>query len=293
MMDESDEEFYITQNSFISNRKAEGDVVPSDDVDIEERFDRLMGDDEIEERVRKSVPSATRYKDEWAVRAFEAWRSNRVNMAHRDNSIRRFSMPLQDMSVAELNDSISYFVFEVKKKDGTEYPANSLHGLVCAIQRYLKIQCGKNFRFFNDDLFSKLRTSLDTVMKERSAAGIGVHSKRAEVITLDEEDQLWSKNILGDGNGKQLVETLVYLLGLHFALRGGQEHRRLRWTNSQIALKYDDQGRKYLEYSEDVSKTNAGGLKERKVKPKVTRAYENSDATRCIVRLYEKYCSLW
>ena len=185
------------------------------------------------------------------------------------------------------------FVFEVKKQDGTEYPANSLHGLVCAIQRYLKSQCGKNFRFFNDDFFSKLRTSLDTVMKERSAAGIGVHSKRAEVATLDEEDQLWSKNILGDGNAKQLVETLVYLFGLHFALRGGKEHWRLRWTSSQITLKYDDQGKKYLEYSEDVSKTNSGGLKERKTKPKVTRAYENTDSTRCILRLYEKYCSLW
>ena len=110
------------------------------------------------------------------------------------------------------------FLF-LKKQDGTEYPGNSLHGLVCAIQRYLKSQCGKDFRFFNDDFFSKLRTSLDTVMKEGSAAGIGVHSKRAKVITFDEENQLWSKNILGDGNDKQSVETLVYLLGLHFALR--------------------------------------------------------------------------
>ena len=153
------------------------------------------------------------------------------------------------MLAHELNDSISLFVFEVKTQDGTGYPGNSLHGLVCAIQRYLKSQCGKNFRFFNDDFFSKLRTSLDTVMKEGSAAGIGVHSKRAEVITLDEENQLWSKNILGDGNGKQSVETLVYLLGLHFALRGGKEHRQLRWANSQIALKYDDERKKYLECS--------------------------------------------
>jgi hypothetical protein len=48
MMDKSDKVFYITQNSFISNRIAEGDVVSSDNVDIEERFDRLLGDDEIE-----------------------------------------------------------------------------------------------------------------------------------------------------------------------------------------------------------------------------------------------------
>ena len=41
------------------------------------------------------------------------------------------------------------------------------------------------------------------------ADGIGVQTKRAEIIMLDKADDLWSKNILGDGMGKQLVETLV------------------------------------------------------------------------------------
>ena len=92
-------------------------------------------------------------------------------------------------------------------------------------------------------------------MKERSAAGIGVESKRAEVISLEEENRLWAKNILGEDSGTQLVETLVYLFGLHFALRGGKEHRRLRCVNPRIVLKYDDKGKKYLEYTEGISKT--------------------------------------
>ena len=76
-------------------------------------------------------------------------------------------------------------------------------------------------------------------MKERSAAGIGLICKRAEVITMDEKNQKWGSNILGEENGKRLVETLVYLFGLHFALRGGKEHRRLRSVNPQAALKND------------------------------------------------------
>ena len=104
---------------------------------------------------------------------------------------------------------------------------------------------------------------------------------------------MWTSNTLGEENGKQLVETLVYLFGLHFALRGGKEHRRLRSVNPQVVLKYDEKGKKHLEYTEDVSKTNAGGLNHRKTKPKITRAYENPDATRCVVRLFEKYNSLW
>ena len=73
---------------------------------------------------------------------------------------------------------------------------------------------------------------------------------------------------LGEENGKQLVETLVYLFGLHFALRGGKEQRHLRSVNPQVVLKYDEKGKKYLEYTEDVSKTNAGGLNQRKTQPK-------------------------
>ena len=115
-------------------------------------------DTEIQECVRRCVPSATRYKDEWASRAFETWRSKREKIALRDKSIRCVKTPLENMSAEELNESMAHFVSEVKKQDSQEYPANSLHGLVCAIQRYLKTQCGKNFHFFNDGMFNKLQS---------------------------------------------------------------------------------------------------------------------------------------
>ena len=87
-------------------------------------------------------------------------------------------------------------------------------------------------------------------------------------------------------NGKQLVEMLAYSFELHFALRRGKEYRRLLRTSSQIALNYDDQGKKYsnLIIIQYVSKTNSSVLKERKTRPKDSRACENTDSTRCIVR---------
>ena len=55
----------------------------------------------------------------------------------------------------------------------------------------------------------------------------------------------------------------MYLFGIHFALRGGNEHRRLRAVHSQIIKGVDKEtGLHYLEYREDVSKTNAGGITE-------------------------------
>ena len=53
-------------------------------------------------------------------------------------------------------------------------------------------------------------------MKERSLPGL---CKKTEVITINEEDQMWTSNNLGESTGKQLVKTLVHLFCLHFALR--------------------------------------------------------------------------
>ena len=92
-----------------------------------------------------------------------------------------------------------------------------------------------------------------------------------------------------------MLDTIVYLFGIHCALRGGGEHRRLRSENSQIVKGKDKRtGLEYLEYREDISKMNAVELKDRKIQGKITRAYENiEDKRRCIVRLYEKCINLW
>lgn len=125
-------------------------------------------------------------------------------------------------------------------------------------------------------------------MKESASNGLGLTKKQGEIITLEEEEQLWDEGVLGDSNPQQLLDTTVYLIGIHFALRGGSEHWGLRAENSQIVKgKERRTGWEYSEYREDVSKTNAGGLKDRKQQRKITRAYENmGDKKRCIVRLY-------
>ena len=55
----------------------------------------------------------------------------------------------------------------------------------------------------------------------------------------------------------------------------------------------DSRGHRYLLYTEDTSKTNQGGIGDRKTTPKEVRAYESSNKERCYVRLFEKYRSLW
>ena len=89
----------------------------------------------------------------------------------------------------------------------------------------------------------------------------GNHSRKsAEVISEAIEDKLWESKVLGDNDGQSLLVSVFYYVGLCFALRGGEEHRRRRHTPSQINLFEPSDGRSYLVYEEDTSKTNQGGL---------------------------------
>ena len=120
----------------------------------------------------------------------------------------------------------------------------------------------------------------------------GFAADQAEIISVEEEDKMWNMAVLGDTTPQKLVDTILYMFGVHFALRAGTEHRNLRHINSQISLHKDTNGAKYLCYTEDVSKNCQGGPKHRKITPKCVRAYENKlDPDKCTVRLYEKYVS--
>ena len=87
---------------------------------------------------------------------------------------------------------------------------------------------------------------------------------------MEEEEMLWQSGIFGNAGPKVLVDTLLCMFGLHFALCAGEEHRNLRYgSTSQIKLMYDNvRDRRYLVYTEDISKTNQGGVGHIKVRGK-------------------------
>ena len=129
-------------------------------------------------------------------------------------------------------------------------------------------------------------------MKQRASAGVGVDVKQAKVISESDENyfKLWEYGYLGNGNPEILRNTLAWVLGLNFPFRAGQEHRNLRMKNFQLSVGIDEDGKQYLEYKEDVSKTNSGGLTHNHLKRKTVKAHENNDQPeRCPVRLYKEY----
>ena len=182
----------------------------------------------------------------------------------------------------ELNFSIARFICEVRKENGEEYPGQTLYELVIQLQLFLE-QNGLNYKLVNEDCFIQLKNTLDFVMKERASAGIGIEKRKALAITLDEEEQLWERGILGMDTLQRLLDALVYMIGLHFAFRTDLEHRNLRWERSQLTIVTTNNNEEALRYREKVSKANQGGLATRRIKQKIVYAFPNKTRPeRCI-----------
>ena len=75
--------------------------------------------------------------------------------------------------------------------------------------------------------FSWFRMILDAEMKRLQTSGIGTAQRKTKPITFEDEEILWRKRILGDSNPQSLLDTMLYMNRLYFALCGGHEHRIL------------------------------------------------------------------
>ena len=165
-----------------------------------------------------------------------------------------------NMGIVQLQQWMSRFVLEIRKKDGTPYHPESVYHIVCGIIRFVRLNGKPEVDFFRDQAFADFRTVLDAEMKLLKSAGIGARAHKAEPLTPEEEEVLWEKGILGDHSPQALLNTVFYQNGVNFSLRSGNEHRQLRYTESQIQVVERPGERPYLQYVEDVSKNNQGGL---------------------------------
>ena len=121
------------------------------------------------------------------------------------------SVELIKLSDKELACWVQRFVTEVRKKDWSVYPSETLYALVCGIQWYIRTE-GKRAEldFFVNPIFSELKLTLDAEMKRIGRLGVGT-KKQAEVISVEEE-HLWSNRILGDKSPQILLTTMGCIL---------------------------------------------------------------------------------
>ena len=110
--------------------------------------------------------------------------------------------------------------------------------------------------------FVTLSNVLNNTMKECHRAGLGVRVS-SDIITLDHKTKMFNQEVLGEDSPIKLLRTVIYMIGMHCALRGGQEHNNLRrpGCQSQLSFERDNCSVERLVYREDpLHKTNQGSL---------------------------------
>ena len=256
-------------------------------------FHKPANADKINELSRKSFAIQSKKKIKLAVNMYEEWRRVRMMDPYVPSQIKTSDLnKLLTFSQGDFEYSMSRFVREVKKVDDSDFPPATLREIVIMIQMYLH-ENSVNWKLLDDEVFPILRNVLDNTMKERTAVGLGVRQS-SSVISMAHEQILFRKNVFGEENPQQLLDTVIYLLGLHLALHGGVEHSRLRRPgfDCQIIVGYDNFGRKWLTYSQQpLQKTNQGGLCGKR-DTKTVYVYSSSNIMNCPVRLFEKYIGL-
>ena len=250
------------------------------------RFATRVSDSELEVAKKSAIPKNTDKSTNWAVRIWKEWSASRQQTCP---SHTEWPTHLLITQPKELNYWLSKFVLEARKTSGVCYPPDTLYSICSGLQRYIR-QDRPEINIYKSPTFAGFQKTLDGEMKRLRSTGLGVRRRQAEPITIEEENLLWERGLLGDHTPQVLLDTMLFLCGIHFALRSGEEHRSLQV--SQLELIFPPDSPAHLVYTENFSKNNQGGLLHRKVKPKQVTCYANEEnPSRCLVTLFQKYMS--
>ena len=213
----------------------------------------------------------------WSVKAYQDWRAEAMKDSKVDDRIVLSDLENPMMIVKRnLCFSLCQFITEVKKVEGQDYPPGSLKSLVYGIQMYLATK-KLVWQLLDkmDEAFYDLVMVVDNLLKECVSMGMG-RVQSAEPISKQMEHKMWESGVLGDSNPKQLSDTLLFLLGIHLALRGvrNKKHYVDQGINCQIIKSVDEDGYECLIYTQDTkAKNHQGGLTTKYVAPKVVYMY--------------------
>ena len=192
---------------------------------------QLASDDRLKHLKEIRLKPNSESKVNWGVNAYNEWRNFRLETHQYDYAIHNAILnDLANLKADNLCQALCRFVPEVtKKKGGGPYPGRTLYQLVGAIQKYLNVnKIPWQIAEGKGEDFEDVRIVLDNVMKERTAANIGVTKRQANLVTSDIENKMWKEGILGEDMPDKLRDTVLFLLGLNVTLRAVDEHYYLR-----------------------------------------------------------------
>ena len=258
-----------------------------------ERFP-LLPIEQIESTKKLVIPKNTQKSTKWALRAFSHWLKQR-------NERSDDKCP-EDILSTDNNEELCHWlcvcVNEIRKEDGEPYTPRSVSQLVAGLQRHISEQKDVPVRLADpaNPAFRPLHRTLDNIYRQLHAEGVGTKRKQAEVLSVEEEEQLWSTGAVGTASPSSLLGAVFFYNGLNFVLRGGMEHRELRI--SQLSFRSvpdpDIPGQLIdcVEYTEHGSKNRPGGHHQLNLENKSVLQYARPElGERCHVYLLRLYLS--
>ena len=256
------------------------------------KFHAPLSDKKLESMSHKNLSEDTMKKVNWVVRMYCDWRMHR-NTGGDDKSIWCDLDVKETITEESLIYALTCFMTEVKKIDGSEYPAKTLYEIIICVQFHLET-LGFGWKLLSCEIFKEIKFTLDNLMKLRTSQGVGGKVKKADILTQTHEEYLWSVGLFELSNPEALLATIVFIVGKGFALHAGKEHHVLCSPpfDSQFQFMHDEDGQVFIRYYEDRGlKTNKGGLKHMKIEPKEVDVYPIENEQRCPIRIFMYYLS--
>ena len=79
----------------------------------------------------------------------------------------------------------------------------------------------------NQRAFERCRKLLNGKAIELRENALGKRKNRADILSEQQEEQLWQRGVLGSANPKSLNYAVFFMLSQQFGTRGCQEHYQL------------------------------------------------------------------
>ena len=178
---------------------------------------------------------------------------------------------------------------EIRKDDGSLYLPRTLNLLLMGLQGHIRsTRPGKKINLISDSEFYCLQNVCDSYYHKLHAMGVGTERKVTEV--LDVEERPWSSGTLNIDTPQGLLNAVFFHNGKNVCLRGGAEHRDLKFSQLQReVVTVNGQPTVRYRYVEHGSKNRSGGLKQLQLESKEGHQWKILKQEIVVVEILDRY----
>ena len=160
----------------------------------------------------------------WAYRTYQCWARQRNQRCQNQCPIDLFNKTCPPDIICNV---LQKFVTEARREDGSPYPPKTLYQLLCGLLRHSRgmQENPPNFLDQKDVRFKKLHGTCDCVFQGLHEDGVGTAKKSAEIISEENENQLWEMGTLNVTTPHGLQNAVFFYIGSVLLERRGRAEK--------------------------------------------------------------------